>query len=153
MELVTITQAQATDIPALVDLLAELFSIEQDFQPDYEKQMRGLYMLLTDTERSTVLVARNKDQKILGMVTAQLVISTAEGAYSAWVEDMVVTANARGKGIGRKLLEQINVWAKSKGASRAQLLVDLDNQAALDYYHHLAWQSTRLAARRIKIDQ
>ncbi|MDZ4099751.1 MAG: GNAT family N-acetyltransferase [Methylophilaceae bacterium] len=153
MELVTITQAQATDIPALVDLLAELFSIEQDFQPDYEKQMRGLYMLLTDTERSTVLVARNIDQKILGMVTAQLVISTAEGAYSAWVEDMVVTANARGKGIGRKLLEQINVWAKSKGASRAQLLVDLDNQSALDYYHHLAWQSTRLAARRIKINQ
>jgi len=85
------------------------------------------------------------------MVTAQLVISTAEGAYSAWIEDMVVTSSYRGSGIGRSLLEHVTAWAKSKGASRAQLLVDLDNQPAIDYYRHLSWQATRLAARRLML--
>ncbi len=85
------------------------------------------------------------------MVSAQLVISTAEGAPSAWVEDMVVCADQRGKGVGRALLDSLTDWARSKGASRAQLLVDLDNEPALGYYQHLGWQTTRLAARRIKL--
>lgn len=150
---VTIDQAQAADIPAMVLLLNELFSIEQDFHPDHQKQMRGLFMLLTETERAIVLVARIKENKVIGMVTAQLVVSTAEGAYSAWVEDMIVTSEYRGKGIGKTLLEQVSIWAKSKGASRAQLLVDLDNQPAIDYYNHLSWKPTSLAARRMTLSQ
>lgn len=150
---VTVDKAQASDIPILVLLLNELFSIEQDFNPDFEKQMRGLYMLLTETERAIVLVARSSENKVIGMVTAQLVVSTAEGAYSAWVEDMIVTSDCRGKGIGKTLLEQVSIWAKSKGASRAQLLVDQGNQPAIDYYHHLSWQPTSLAARRMILSQ
>ncbi|PKO92646.1 MAG: GNAT family N-acetyltransferase [Betaproteobacteria bacterium HGW-Betaproteobacteria-1] len=146
-----IEQAEAADIPALAQLLSELFAIEQDFDCDHEKQIRGLGLLLNDTERAAVLVARDAENRVVGMVTAQLVISTAEGAYSAWIEDMVVTSSYRGSGIGRSLLEQVTAWAKSKGASRAQLLVDLDNQPAIDYYRHLSWQATSLAARRLML--
>jgi GNAT superfamily N-acetyltransferase len=85
------------------------------------------------------------------MVSAQLVISTAEGAPSTWVEDMVVRDGWRGQGIGRALLDGLMSWAKSKGATRAQLLVDLDNEPALGYYQHLGWQTTRLGARRIAL--
>ncbi|MEY3974551.1 MAG: hypothetical protein RIS59_912, partial [Pseudomonadota bacterium] len=34
---------------------------------------------------------------------------------------------------------------------RAQLLVDLDNPPALDFYQHLGWAETRLAARRLSL--
>ncbi len=151
MHAVKIDKAQAADIAALVNLLGELFAIEQDFQADNEKQLRGLNMLIADVERAVILVARDADNSVIGMVTAQMVISTAEGAYSAWIEDMVVTSDWRGKGVGRALLEHVVLWAKSKGASRAQLLVDLDNHPAIDYYHHLAWQPTSLGARRLKL--
>jgi ribosomal protein S18 acetylase RimI-like enzyme len=67
------------------------------------------------------------------------------------VEDMVVSDSWRGQGIGRKLLDSLLEWAKANGATRAQLLVDMDNEPALGYYQHLGWQATRLGARRIAL--
>lgn len=144
-----ITDATLADVPHLSRLLDELFSIEQDFQPNTERQIRGMTLLLSHPDRATIKVARDDAGKIIGMVSAQLVISTAEGAPSAWVEDMVVRVSWRGQGVGRGLLESLLEWAKSKGATRAQLLVDLDNEPALGYYQHLGWQTTRLGARRV----
>ncbi|MCX7627817.1 MAG: GNAT family N-acetyltransferase [Methylophilaceae bacterium] len=146
-----IRTATSTDIPAMSALLDGLFSIEQDFQPNGEKQMKALKMLLLQPDRACLLVACDHDGDVIGMVSAQLVISTAEGGPSAWIEDMVVRKEYRGQGIGRKLLEQALAWASKKGATRAQLLVDLDNEPALGYYRHLGWQETRLAARRIRL--
>jgi GNAT superfamily N-acetyltransferase len=147
----TIGQATAADVPALVALLAELFSIEQDFKPNPEKQQAGLEQLLAVPDRAAVMVARDAKEQLIAMVTAQLVISTAEGAPSAWIEDMVVAKSHRRGGVGRALLEAALDWAKSKGATRAQLLVDLENAPALAYYERLGWQATRLAARRSRL--
>jgi len=149
MSAMRIEAAEATDVPALTQLLADLFGIEQDFAPDMSRQQRGLAMLLQDVERAHVAVARDELGRVIGMVTAQLVISTAEGAPSAWIEDMVVAAEFRRQGIGRALLQAVLDWAVQRGATRAQLLVDLDNLPALDYYDRLGWQATRLGARRL----
>ena len=85
------------------------------------------------------------------MVTAQLVISTAQGAASAWIEDMVIHSSYRSRGIGKKLLQRTLDWAKENGATRAQLLVDVENREALCFYEHLNWESTQLQARRVFI--
>jgi len=148
---VRIAAARPEDIPALISLLAELFSIEQDFTPGLSRQERGLALLLQENERATVRVARDAAGRVVGMATAQLVISTAEGAPSAWIEDVVVASHARGHGIGRVLLEAVLIWAAEQGATRAQLLVDLDNAPAVDFYHHLGWQQTHLGVRRIHL--
>ncbi len=143
--------ATLNDIPALVQLLRVLFSIEQDFQFQPEKQAEGLRRLLTDAERACIVVARNDSGTVIAMASGQLVISTAEGAPSLWVEDVVVAEEARARGIGRRLLEKLLAWAAEKGATRAQLLADTDNRPALDFYKHLGWQKTALAAYRIRI--
>lgn len=148
-----IEAAAEADIPAMSSLLDQLFSIEQDFEPNSENQMRAMRLILQRPDLGQMLVARSGNGEVIGMVSAQLVISTAEGAPSAWVEDMVVREDARVQGVGRKLLEAVLLWAKSKGATRAQLLVDLDNAPALGYYAHLGWQATRLAARRILLNR
>lgn len=85
------------------------------------------------------------------MVTVQLVISTAEGAASAWIEDVVVLEPYRMAGVGRALLGEALKWARDKGATRAQLVVDLDNVPALKFYEALAWKPTRLGVRRISL--
>ena len=142
-----IRDAMPADVPELSRLLDDLFSIEQDFQPNTENQQRGMLLLLQQPERGCIKLAE-EGGRIIGMVSAQLVISTAEGAPSAWVEDMVVDNAWRGRGIGRALLDSLMDWARTKGATRAQLLVDLDNEPALGYYRHLGWDTTKLAARR-----
>ena len=148
MQNIVYGEASGADIPALVGLLATLFSIEKDFQPDISKQETGLSLLINNTQTATIQVARNHANQVIGMVSAQLVISTAQGAPSAWVEDMVVDSAYRGQGIGKQLLQNALNWAKKNGATRAQLLVDIEIREALGYYQHLYWQATQLQARQ-----
>ena len=143
---ISIENAKAGDVEALVKLLNILFSIEQDFSPDETAQRHGLQLLLDTPEQGQIFVARDKDAGVVGMVSAQLVISTAMGAPSAWIEDMVVREAFRGLGVGNALLEKAKEWAATKGARRLQLVADADNPAALEFYKHLDWQPTRLFA-------
>ena len=144
-----IENATLADIPALTALLDSLFAIEVDFSADTEKQILGLQMIIENPKHAIIKVARNDENKVIGMVSAQLVISTAQGSYSAWIEDMVVAEGFRGRGLGRRLLDEAISWAKEKGASRAQLLVDMENEPAIGYYQHLGWGNTQLQARKI----
>lgn len=146
---IVFNEATTLDIPDLIKLLSVLFSIEKDFIPDFTKQQKGLALLIQNNANATIQVARDASGKVIGMVSAQLVISTAEGAASAWIEDMVVNANYRGQGIGKQLLKYVRAWAKAKGATRAQLLVDITNTDAIAYYKQLNWEATQLQARRV----
>jgi GNAT superfamily N-acetyltransferase len=146
---ITIESANTGDIDALVQLLNVLFSIEQDFSPDEAAQRRGLQMLLNSPDQGQIFVTRHPTAGVVGMVSAQLVISTAMGAPSAWIEDMVVRDEFRGQKLGKALLEKAADWAKSKGAKRIQLVADADNAPALGFYKHLGWQPTRLFAWKI----
>ncbi len=71
-----VRRARPEDLDTLVELLGVLFAIEADFLPDPERQRRGLALLLSDPRCACVLVAESVGV-VLGMVTAQLVVSTA----------------------------------------------------------------------------
>jgi len=144
---ISIRKATAADVEALVPLLADLFSIEADFRPDVERQRRGLALLLAAPAQSLVLVAE-RGGEVVGMVTVQLVVSTAEGALSGLLEDMVVAPAARGRGIGRRLLEAAEGWTRERGATRLQLLADRENGPALRFYERMGWRGTRLVCLR-----
>ena len=146
-----IENASTEDIPSLIALLGILFGIEADFQADVAKQTNGLSLLINHPENGVIKVAKNQEGQVIGMVSAQLVISTAQGSPSAWVEDMVVEEAYRGSGVGKALLDEALLWAKANGATRAQLLVDTENKPALGYYAHLGLESTQLQARKIFI--
>jgi GNAT superfamily N-acetyltransferase len=85
------------------------------------------------------------------MGSVQLVASTAEGARSAWIEDVVVAEGWRNQGVGSSLLSALLAWARDKGATRAQLLADRTNVPALTVYQRLGWQATQLGAWRIAL--
>lgn len=142
-----IRRATAEDVEALVRLLGALFSIESDFRPDPARQRVGLGLMLLEPGRRCVLVAEEAGA-VVGMVSAQLVVSTAEGALSALVEDMVVEEGVRGRGVGTLLLRCIENWSRARGASRLQLLADGDNFPALRFYRRRGWRTTRLVCWR-----
>lgn len=139
--------AREGDLEALVRLLGVLFRIESDFRPDPRRQRRGLRLMLADPDRRAVLVAE-RDGAVVGMVTVQLVVSTAEGGASGWLEDMVVDPSARRAGVGRRLLGAAGRWASRRGARRLQLLADVGNGPALAFYARMGWRGTRLACLR-----
>lgn len=143
--------ARRADIPRLAELLSDLFGVELDFTADASRQVRGLELLIADDEtagRHIVAVARDDGGQAIGMASAQLVVSTAEGALSAWIEDVVVHQDYRRQGIGKRLLDHLVGWAKAQGATRVQLVADQENAAADLFYKALGWQSTQLVVRR-----
>jgi ribosomal protein S18 acetylase RimI-like enzyme len=146
---IVIRQATQSDIPALVGLLQQLFGIEQDFEPDPEKQRAGLTQLL-DAPQAGVFVAESNG-RILGMLTVQILISTAEGGRVGQVEDVVVDQGDRGRGIGRAMLSHLRQWSMEQGLSRLQLLADRDNGLALDFYRKQGWATTDLIGLRLLI--
>lgn len=147
MSSLSIRPAREEDLDALVSLLAALFALEPDFRADPARQRRALARLLAEPERAAVLVAV-RGGTVIGMVTAQLVISTSEGAPSAWLEDLVVDAAARGRGVGGLLVEGVEAWARARGATRLQLLADRENAPALRFYDRAGWRATRLVCLR-----
>lgn len=144
--MITIRPARLDDLDALVELLKLLFSIEADFAVNDRLQRRGLWMLL-ENGMGCLLVAEC-DHDVVGMVSGQLTVSTAEGGPALLVEDMVVNEGYRGRGIGRRLLEAISQWAKAHHVTRLQLLADRTNEPALAFYRHLGWHSTQLICLR-----
>ena len=147
----SIGPALASDIPRLVDLLNDLFGIELDFTSDTSRQTGGLKLLIAEagkSDRLILAVARDEQGAVVAMGSAQLVISTAEGAPSAWIEDVVVHPDYRRQGVGKQLLAHLMAWAKTRGATRAQLVADKDNAGAELFYSGLGWQATQLAVRR-----
>lgn len=138
--------ARPADLDRLAALLGKLFAIEADFQIDVAIQHCGLRLLL-ETPRACILVAE-ADEKVVGMVTGQLTISTAEGGPALLVEDLVIDEHWRGRGIGRGLLAGLGEWAAARGARRLQLLADRNNKAGLDFYGKLGWRTTELICLR-----
>lgn len=150
-----IEPAQRADIPHLAALLNDLFEVELDFTADSSRQVRGLELLIDEAARSDrqiVAVARDDQGQPVGMASGQIVISTAEGALSAWIEDVVVGAEHRRQGIGKQLLEFLQTWSNARGATRMQLVADGENASAELFYTALGWQSTQLVVRRRAVE-
>jgi GNAT superfamily N-acetyltransferase len=144
---VRVRPAVAEDLDALVALLADLFAIETDFRVDEERQRRGLAMMLDANDGRCLMVAEIP-VKVVAMASAQALVSTAEGALAAVVEDVVVSKAWRAAGIGTRLLEALEAWARKRGITRLQLLADRDNAPALGFYASRGWRSTRLTCLR-----
>ena len=145
----TIRKATADDLDRMADLLYELFSIEKDFTQDKAKQLRGLTILMRCG--TAALWVAEQDGEVVGMVSAQMNISTAEGAFSALLEDLIVTEDRRKQGIGTKLLQTAIGWAEFKGAKRIQLLSDKRNHPAIEFYKNEGWNLTNMVAFNRKI--
>src|SRR5450631_2405658 len=134
---IKIEPAQHTDIPHLAALLNDLFEVELDFTADSSRQIRGLDLLVTEaakSDRQIVAVARDDQGQPVGMASGQIVLSTAEGASSVWIEDVVVHADYRRQGIGTQLIEFLLVWSRMRGATRMQLVADRENASADLFY-------------------
>ncbi|OGG93399.1 MAG: GNAT family N-acetyltransferase [Candidatus Lambdaproteobacteria bacterium RIFOXYD12_FULL_49_8] len=141
-----IRPAQNKDLPVLIDLLAQLFSIEADFAVNPEKQRQGLDLMLQEPN-ACVLVAEINGQ-VVGMGSLQILISTAEGGPVGLIEDLLVLPAWRKEGLGRAILDALEAKAAAQGCTRLQLLADKNNLPALAFYQSQGWLRTDLVGLR-----
>lgn len=139
---ITIESAKEDDLVQMAELLSVLFAIEQDFKIDFDKQLAGITKLFHH-EGKELLVAKHEGS-VVGMVTMQRLISSAEGDYIGQIEDLVVKEDYRKMGVGSRLLNKTRAIAQELGYKRIQLAADVDNENALHFYTRRGFHQTHL---------
>lgn len=101
-----------------------------------EEFWRGTVVPTVEHEHSDLWIAVNGDPvgKLFGRIDEELT-TVCLGA-------MWVAPGLRGVGVGRRLVQAAEEWAKDRGVTRSELWVTEANQAAVDFYKSLDYLST-----------
>ena len=144
----TVEPALPRDIPAISALLIEGDLAHQAFdriaichgepQPVDREWLAGC---IGDPDQR-VLVARAA-ACVVGMVRVRLAYQDASRLMKpmtfAVVEEIVVCAEKRRTGVGRRLMDEVVAWARVAGAIRIQLGVYSRNEDARAFYRRLGY--------------
>jgi GNAT superfamily N-acetyltransferase len=87
------------------------------------------------------------------MVNLLYTVSTALGDRVALLEDMVVSPNVRGSGVGSRLLEQAIQLARLDGCKRITLLTDRANEPAQRFYQKHGFVSSVMVPLRLSLSE
>jgi GNAT superfamily N-acetyltransferase len=143
--------ATEEDLPALADLLHELFSKESDFRPDQIKQLRGLRLIIEQPNKGRIFVLRSYG-KLLGMINLLFTISTAEGGAVIILEDLIVVQDHRSAGLGSQLLDYALDFARQKDFRRITLLTDRLDEPAKKFFQQHGFRESGMTPMRWLVD-
>jgi RimJ/RimL family protein N-acetyltransferase len=139
----TVCEAQPADGPMLLDLVmaineeTEFLGTSEDRPPWAERPEQGLREM---RERgSGVYFVAIEAGRMIGFVGA-FPGGFARTRGIIYVAHIGVREARRGRGIGLRLLEALEGWARARRARRLELRVDVDNPSALALYHRSGFE-------------
>ncbi len=146
-----IRAATPDDIPALLELVAELAAYEKE--PDaatatQDNFTQALFPAGRDAA-ATAFVAESSGV-VVGMAIWFVTFSTWTGRHGLWLEDLYVRPSHRGGGIGAQLMSSLARVCLERGYPRMEWTVLDWNTPAIEVYHHLGaepmseWTTQRL---------
>lgn len=145
--------ATTSDVEGMASLLETLFEQEAEFEFDKGAHVSGLTQILTCSDAGRLIVSE-RGGKLIGMVNLLYTVSTALGGRVAILEDMVVSEQARGGGVGQQLLEFAINQCQEDGCRRITLLTDHDNAGAHQFYERCGFvRSTMVPFRKLLSDK
>ncbi len=84
-----------------------------------------------------------EDEQPLGMAICLVGFSSFRGKLLVNIHDIAVRPDARGKGIGRKLLEAVEADARALGCCKVTLEVRSDNHRAMGLYRSVGFEPSQ----------
>ena len=109
---------------------------------------RSTLQKLSNSECTRLYVAK-EDDTIFGMLS--LVVFSIPTGTKAWIEDVVVDERARGKGVGRELMNHALNVAKELGAKSADLTSRPSREAANKLYQAIGFEGRETNVYRFSI--
>jgi GNAT superfamily N-acetyltransferase len=103
-----------------------------------EEEMLAVVKRLIGTPDTEYLLAGDPPA---GVAQIRFRPSVWTGADDCWVEDVFVEEEARGQGLGRRLIEGCVERARKRGCRRIQLDANERNEGALALYRSLGFES------------
>lgn len=104
---------------------------------------------LIESDGTLVFLATNKKGDVLGMLS--LIVIKIPTGNKAWIEDVVVDQSARGKGIGRALMNHALQKAIKWGVKSIDLTSRPSRESANELYQSLGYEIRQTNVYRYKI--
>jgi GNAT superfamily N-acetyltransferase len=114
-----VRQARESDCEAIVDLIVGFRREEQGVTADREPVSEAVRSCL-DCSAAAVFVAE-RDAEIAGFVVVHWVPFPMLGGTEAYISDLIVRRDQRGRGVGRRLVAIVEGEARRRGCVRAML--------------------------------
>ncbi len=144
----TIRKAENGDIKQIIDLLSQVLEIHAEIRPDIfvsgttkysEKELENII-----NNQNTPIFVASEEEKILGYafcaVKHQPQSDNMVPFKSIYIDDLCVSENARGKGIGKKLFHYVSDFAREIGCYEVNLNVWSGNDSAQKFYENLGFK-------------
>lgn len=118
--MVIIREATTSDQAEVFDLLRQLMTSATAESPVNQPGAVETFRKVVGEEQGTILLA-DEDGQILGMLTLSYPVAIRCGGIYSCIEEFIVTEQARGKGVGGKLLNAAIQKAAEKGSYELQV--------------------------------
>jgi ribosomal protein S18 acetylase RimI-like enzyme len=143
---VWIRRAETTDLPNLLHLLAQMHDEEPPDLRD-ERVREAFRKILANRERALLVAVA--DGEIVGTLDLVVVPNLSHGGQPwAMIENVIVDASHRRRGIGGFLLEAATELAESVGCYKLQLVSHAKRDAAHALYRHAEFDAPVAGYRR-----
>ena len=118
----TIRCAIPADEDAVLVLFEELFDPPGRRPRGYTpaRGAAGFHHALANPD-ADLLLAVAEDGAIIGLSSVYVDLESIRFGRRCWLEDLVVTAQRRSQGIGRRLLDASTTWARERGCTHLLL--------------------------------
>jgi|SoiMetStandDraft_2_1073263.scaffolds.fasta_scaffold50564_2 GNAT superfamily N-acetyltransferase len=117
-------KATIEDAEALASLLTEIGWFEvfknESLEESTQRVRAELELCLAD-DSHLVCVAQSEEGKIIGYVSVHWLPYLFMHGPEAYVSELFVRDSARGRGVGRRLLQAVETEARSRGCTRMSL--------------------------------
>ena len=136
---ITIRKATVNDVPVIHALLCEMdhtLGVSADVRRTVDDIRRFGFC---EPPLFEVLLACQDDEAV-GLALFFSEFSSWKGAAGVYVQDIYVSANLRGTGLGRKLMQAVTDTARNWGATYCKLSVYGDNESASAFYKRLGFR-------------
>ena len=150
---ITIRQAQNEDHLAIERLLRQTAQLHAELRPEIfragsRKYDRKQFAEMLEDQDAPILVAQDDYGEVLGY--AMLQVKSVSAAHPVllprtflYLDDLCVDEAARGRGIGKLLMQGVRELARERGIEKIELNVWECNETAMRFYERLGFVSQR----------
>ena len=137
---VHVREAQAGDLPRIVELLAQLYDdpAQEDYAAARDRYERA-FAAISGDPKQTLLVAEADGHVDGSLVVVVVPNLTRRGRPYAIVENVVVDASARGQHIGERLMQRAIDVARGAGCYKLALMSRRHRTEAHRFYERLGF--------------
>ena len=118
-------------------MLADINHVNQQLHDDLRKGTLSELRMIVEDKNCAIVVAKD-GEKIVGIAT--LYILQKIGTRSAYIEDVVVDSNYRGKGLGEKLVREVIEIARAQNVRKLYLTSRQIHTAAHSLYRKVGFK-------------